>query len=131
MDTTTEPLANRSLSVSLVSSAAKKIIVLANGRVVSDSSPETLSDDAVEFLRETEAADIAASHAVPGELVERPIETIVREAKPKNSGKLVTEETQNKGRVPKTLAFEYLKYFGPLIITVFLVLISVFDNAVE
>lgn len=105
--------------------------MLANGRVVSDSSPETLSDDAVEPPRDTEEADIVAGDAVPGELVEQPIEAIVPEAKPKNSGKLVTEEARNKGRVPKRLVFEYVKYFGPLIITVFLVLISVFDNAVE
>ena len=105
--------------------------MLANGRVVSDSSPETLSDDALELLRETEEADIVAGDAVPGELVEQTIETIVPEAKPKNSGKLVTEEARNKGRVPKMLVFEYLKYFGLLIIPVFLVLISVFDNAVE
>ena len=105
--------------------------MLANGQVVSDSSPETLADDAVELLRKTEEADIAASDGVLGELVEQPIESIALEAKPKNSGKLVTEEARNKGRVPKRLVFEYLKYFGPLITTVFLVLISVFDNAVE
>ena len=105
--------------------------MLANGRVVSDSSPETLSDNVVELLRETEEADIAAGDTVSGELVEQPIEAIVQEAKSKSSGKLVTEEARNKGRVPKKLVFEYLKYFGPLTITVFLVLISVFDNAVE
>ena len=104
--------------------------MLANGRVVADSSPETLSDDTVELLRETEEADIAASDAVPSELVEHPIETIVPEAGPKNSGKHVTEEACNKGRVPKKLVFEYLKYFGPLIVTAFLVLISVFGNAI-
>jgi len=115
-DTTTEPWANKSPSVSLVSSAAKKIIVLANGRVVSDSSPEALSDDAIELLRETEEAD------APGE---QPIEATVPEVKPKDSGKLITEEARNKGRVPKKLVFEYLTYFGPFIIIVILVLISV------
>ncbi|KAG0635925.1 hypothetical protein HOY80DRAFT_892204 [Tuber brumale] len=117
--------------VSLVSSAAKKIIVLANGRVVSDSSPEALSDDAIELLRESEEVDIAARDVVPGEPVEQPVETVVQKAKSKNSGKLVAEEARNKGRVPKKLVFEYLKCFGPLIITVFLALISVLDEVVD
>ncbi|RPA89809.1 hypothetical protein L873DRAFT_1831877 [Choiromyces venosus 120613-1] len=117
--------------VSLVSSAAKKIIVLANGRVVSDSSPEALSDDAIELLRETEEADTVAIDVVPGEPVEQPREAIVPEAKPKNSGKLVTDEARNKGRVPKKLVFEYLKYFGPLFITFVLVFISVLDKLVD
>ncbi|PWW78291.1 P-loop containing nucleoside triphosphate hydrolase protein [Tuber magnatum] len=117
--------------VSLVSSAAKKIIVLDNGRMVSDSSPEALSDDAIELLRENEEADIVAGDVALGEPVEQPIEAMVPEAKLKNSRKLVAEEARNKGRVPKKLVFEYLGYFGPLIITFFLVLISMLDKVVD
>jgi len=102
--------------------------VLANGRVVSDSSPEALSDDAIELLRETEEVDVMASDVVPGE---QPIEAIVPEVKPKNSGKLIAEEARNKGRVPKKLVFEYLTYFGPLMIIAALVLISVLRKVSE
>jgi len=105
--------------------------VLANGRVVSDSSPETLSDDAIELLRETEEADMVASDVAPGEPTEQSIEAIVPEVKPKNSGKLIDEEARNKGRVPKKLVFEYLKYFGPLMVTVVLVLISMLSKVSE
>jgi len=105
--------------------------VLANGRVVSDSSPEALSDDAIELLRETEETDMVARDVASGEPGEQPIEAIVPEAKPRDSGKLIAEEARNKGRVPKKLVFEYLMYFGPLMITVVLVLISMLRKVSE
>jgi hypothetical protein len=119
-------------SVSLVSSAAKKIIVLAGGRVVSSSTPEALPDGAIEILNQSGTGDMGqntANDAIPTNQVAEATEPTM-DPNAKKSGKLVAEEGRASGRVPKKLVWQYLKYYGPPVVIFGLILLGVVDQLI-
>jgi hypothetical protein len=123
-------------SVSLVSSAAKKIIVLADGKVTSDCAPQALTKDIIGILNEDNLIDVGgdSTPAAPNEpLIEVQIDgpkPIAREndntkAKPT---KLVKDEAYNSGGVSKWMIWDYLKFFGGPLILVMLMIFNFADQ---
>lgn len=105
--------------VSLVSDAAKKIIVLEDGKVVSES--KNLTKSAINLLDEAAvqgAPSSSSSQQVDGDIIDssklssEPMDKSQMDGKAKDAAKLVQEEARAKGRVPKTMAWKYMKNFG-------------------
>lgn len=119
--------------VALVSSAAKKIVTLDDGNVISDCAPENMSEDAIQVLdnAETQLANKADQKAesLKNDIIDTPHPTGEPATKPvapkKASGKLITDETTEKGRVDMSLIFDYLKNFGGPLVMVLLFGLSV------
>ena len=130
------PLADLTLiirnRVSLVAPAAKKIIVLAGGRVVSDCTPEALPHGAIEILKENGTSDLGQSKSnnmSPADQIGATEPT--RDANARKAGKLVAEEGRASGRVPKILVWQYLRYYGPPVVILGLVLLGVVNQLIQ
>jgi ABC-type multidrug transport system fused ATPase/permease subunit len=97
--------------VNMAKNAARKIIVMDSGKIVSvlssADSLASLSPDAQRLLQETE-------DEVDDKLDESAIPTNVDNttAKPEKSGKLVLEEERAVGRIPRKVVFQYISNFG-------------------
>lgn len=119
--------------LSLVSSAAKKIVVFNDGQVMSDGPPSSLSDDLLELIEEAPATeDPAATEIAPKDIIDSPPtdepgETAIK-TNGKSAGKLVQEETYAKGSVSKKLLWKYMMYLGSPLVLVFLMSLNVLDE---
>ena len=118
--------------VSLVAPAAKKIIVLAGGRVVSDCAPEALPDGAIEIQKENGTSDLGQCKSNDMKPTSQMGATEpTRDRNARKSGKLVAEEGRASGRVPKILVWQYLRYYGPPAVVFGLVMLSVMNQLIQ
>lgn len=121
--------------VSLVSDAAKKIIVLSDGQVVSES--QNLTESAINLLGVAAIQEVASgssSQHVDGDIIDdsklssKLVDKTQTNTKGKRTGKLVGEEARAVGRVPKAMIWKYMKNFGGPAAVVFVLALSVMDR---
>jgi len=123
--------------LSLVSSVAKKVIVLEDGRIVSDCAPQALPVDMIGIIAEEEPA--AQKVTQPTDLIDVPPKALsingVRNGAPKpngtSKGKLVQEEGYGTGRIPKRLIWDYLRNYGGIVVMVLLMIFNIADRLGE
>lgn len=115
--------------VSLVSSCAKKVVVLADGKIISDGLPQNLSPSAIEVISKVEhPEDLDSSDQESNLTIQVSQDGNIQaaaEANGKNPIKLVKDEDQAKGKVPIMLIWDYIKCLGSPIVLVYLVATSV------
>lgn len=104
-------------SVSLVSSMAKKILVLSDGKIVSDGAPQALSASIIRTLEETEdytntQGKLAQETSIVPTKVTTNANKLAPKANQKKPSKLVLEEERAKGKVNMILLWDYLKFLG-------------------
>lgn len=110
--------------VSLVAAAAQKIIVLSDGKIVSDS--HKLSKSTLDLLNEAEEAETEtpAPMEVDPDIIDTPNPTRVKAPSGNGASKLVKEEGRAKGRVPKVMVWKYIKNFGGPFIIICIICLS-------
>jgi ABC-type multidrug transport system fused ATPase/permease subunit len=121
--------------LSLVASAAKKVIVLADGCVVSDCAPQALPADVIGIIKD-DAQEIQAEVQQPADIIDAPPKASdsngqangLAKTTGKGTGKLVTEESYGKGRIQKRLIWDYLRNYGGIAILCVLTFFAVVDQ---
>ncbi|KAH8147533.1 uncharacterized protein LAJ45_08360 [Morchella importuna] len=114
--------------VSLVSSYAKKIVVLADGKIISDGLPQNIPPSAINVIPNIEPDDFGNSGQESDPTTQTFQDKIVKtapEVNGKNLPKLVKDEDRAKGKVPIVLIWDYIKSLGSPIVLVYLVATSV------
>lgn len=112
-------------SVSLVASAAQKIIVLSDGKIVSDSHNLTKSTlDLLSGAGEDVDAEITAPQEVDPDIIDTPKPADAKVPGGKEATKLVKEEGRAKGRVPKIMIWTYIKNFGGPFVIICIICLS-------
>jgi hypothetical protein len=114
-------------SVSLVSSYAKKIVVLADGKIISDGLPQNIPLSAINVIPNIEH-DFGHSDQESDPTTQAFQDKVVKtapEVNGKNLPKLVKDEDRAKGKVPIMLIWDYIKSLGSPIVLVYLVATSV------
>lgn len=120
--------------IHLVSKAASKIILLEDGRIISNTAPEALPIEMMNVL--DEAVETKADAEEEAKIANEEIALAQEDPKPNNSAKkdkkpaakLVVEEERAIGRVPKTLVFKYMQSFGGIGIVFILLLFTLIDE---
>lgn len=116
-------------SVSLVSSYAKKIVVLADGKIISDGLPQNIPPSAIKVIPNIEHPDDFGNSGQESDHTTQTFQDKVvktaPEANGKNLPKLVKDEDRAKGKVPIVLIWDYIKSLGSPIVLVYLVATSV------
>lgn len=124
--------------VNLVSDAAKKIIVLSDGKVISES--QNLTESTISLLGVAavlEATSGSSLKRVDGDIIDdskissEPIDKTQTNGKGKGTGKLVQEETRARGRVSKAMVWKYMKNFGGPAVIVLVLSLSMLDRLAE
>ncbi|KAH0611111.1 uncharacterized protein H6S33_011538 [Morchella sextelata] len=113
--------------VSLVSSYAKKIVVLADGKIISDGLPQNIPLSAINVIPNIEH-DFGHSDQESDPTTQAFQDKVVKtapEVNGKNLPKLVKDEDRAKGKVPIMLIWDYIKSLGSPIVLVYLVATSV------
>jgi ABC-type multidrug transport system fused ATPase/permease subunit len=124
--------------LSLVASVAKKVIVLADGRIVSDCVPQALSTDVIGMIKEDPQEIQGESQESAAGIIDAPPKandsytqasgSLNGKTNGKGTGKLVTEESYGTGRIQKRLIWEYLRNYGGVVILVVLMMLNVADQ---
>lgn len=121
--------------VSLVSSAAKKIIVMSDGKVVSES--QNLTESAISLLGMAAVQEVSSGSSSQRDIIDdsklssKTVDKSQISGKGKEAGKLVQEEGRAKGRVAKTMAWKYMKNFGGPAAIFLVVMLSMMDRLGE
>ena len=123
--------------LSLVSSVAKKVVVIEDGRVVSDCAPQALSGDVIGII--VEEGPVVEQEAQIADLIDVPpkapsimgVPNGADKLNGKSKGKLVKEEGYGTGRIPKRLIWDYLKNYGGIMVMVLLMVFNVADQLGE
>ncbi|RPB16599.1 hypothetical protein P167DRAFT_500063 [Morchella conica CCBAS932] len=111
--------------VSLVASAAQKIIVLSDGKIVSDSHNLTKSTlDLLSGAGEDVDAEITAPQEADPDIIDTPKPADAKVPGGKEATKLVKEEGRAKGRVPKIMIWKYIKNFGGPFVIICIICLS-------
>lgn len=120
--------------LSLVSDTAKKIIVLSDGQVISES--QNVSESTINLLSVAVqgVSSGSSSQLVDGDIIDDSklsselADKTQTNGKGKRAGKLVLEEARAVGRVPKAMIWKYMKNFGGPAAVVFVVALSMMDR---
>ncbi|KAA8907557.1 P-loop containing nucleoside triphosphate hydrolase protein [Sphaerosporella brunnea] len=123
--------------LSLVATTAKKVVVLADGCVVSDCTPQELPADIIGILKQ-DAQDAKAEVMESAAIIDVPPKSATPngaangntngKTNGKGTGKLVMEEAYGSGRMEMRVVWEYLSNYGGAVIICLLMLFNLADQ---